>query len=399
MRPHILIAEDVKTQREDLENYIRALPKEQSRSLRIVDFDIVLSSCAADAKDKLLEPVRQENPFDLLLLDLNLPEHKGGRERLKNGFEVLEIAQSRRAAKETVIVSGYLEMSANVLQSVRGGAADLFYKQTTGDELQFQEAVLRSLRRTVARDSSTILEQRIKNLVPYAERGLVYHLGLCFSRSIQEVGRAGDAIRGELRERLGLDMEQDKSDLLLQQLGEIERSLQNGRQEWVRLQAALGLSTPASSSGVSLTEAVAKLEQSFEPALITKNAVLNATGLLPAKVLSFNGDGCAVLPEMILGGLAGLPEFTEKSTELTLFSEVHDDWLDVTLRDNLPQFERNEARNINEGFGIGPDPRFSRAWGLSVMQQVALRGGGRLTVDPSGGGNTIEYRIPRARNG
>jgi hypothetical protein len=61
---------------------------------------------------------------------------------------------------------------------------------------------------------------------------------------------------------------------------------------------------------------------------------------------------------------------------------------------------RADAQAINGGFAIGPNhgaTRFGRAWGLSVVQHVALRGGGRLIVTPQQQGSQITYVIPLAQ--
>ncbi|HEY6348827.1 MAG TPA: hypothetical protein VI636_05395 [Candidatus Angelobacter sp.] len=401
MIPQILIVENEASLLGDYHRYITNIGNDALNSLRVIDFDIVEATCADDAKKELVKAAQQNRPFDLLLLDLGLPNHPNPNDPGEpgNGIAVLDCAQEQRAAKEIVVVSALLKEPKNVIEAVHSGAADFVNKLDFRKEY-VQEAVLRSLRRTVARSSLHIFDHRIRSLVPCSEQSLVYGFGICFSRCIQEVGRAEDAIQGELRERLGLDPEQDKSDLLVQQLMEIDRSLQSGRQDWVKQQTLLGLShLPPNAEKVALTQAIAKLEKDLESCLIVKNATIKNDDLM-ADVLSFNGDVLTVLSEMILGGLAEIKEeFPRTNYELMLSAEVQENWVDLRLRDNCTTLKSQDARNINEGATIGPSA-FDRAWGLSVAQYLALRGGGRLTVEPrTREGNIITYRIPRAPDG
>ena len=62
------------------------------------------------------------------------------------------------------------------------------------------------------------------------------------------------------------------------------------------------------------------------------------------------------------------------------------------LRNVLRQSEGDRVELFN-----GRDGQW-RAWGLSVAQQVALRGGGRLIVEPLEGGNLITYRVTLAQD-
>ncbi|MGZ8845797.1 MAG: hypothetical protein ACXW3C_04975, partial [Pyrinomonadaceae bacterium] len=55
-----------------------------------------------------------------------------------------------------------------------------------------------------------------------------------------------------------------------------------------------------------------------------------------------------------------------------------------------------QVQAINSGQRIIPDANFGRAWGLSVAQHVAMRGGGELKLTSKRGKNIVTYYIPLA---
>jgi hypothetical protein len=119
-----------------------------------------------------------------------------------------------------------------------------------------------------------------------------------------------------------------------------------------------------------------------------------------AVVISFNGEVEAVLSEMIFGALKDYRgSWNEAVLELSgEVDEAEGEWVKIKLKDHLRSLSSYDATAINAGIGVYSGKRFSRAWGLFVMQHVALQGGGRLTVQTSGGENTIVYGIPQALN-
>jgi sensor histidine kinase regulating citrate/malate metabolism len=70
----------------------------------------------------------------------------------------------------------------------------------------------------------------------------------------------------------------------------------------------------------------------------------------------------------------------------------------VTFTDNLPPISAKDAEQINTGSFTVSQQRFSRVWGLAVMQHIAVLGGGRLIVEPQEQGNIITFLIPLENN-
>jgi len=382
-----LILEDEPDLLKDFGDCVKGMEPNPFPSLGKTNFHVDEVESAAKAKELLLKAGQEAQPYDVMLLDLAVPENRG-MANVEEGLNVLKLAQKARGAREVVVVSGNTEG----MNRARGlGAKHFVNKQGyRKKDLETEFRIVAAIR------STKILENRIRELTRQGEHSLVYHFGLCFSRCLQEVDRASDAIEGELH---------DRGDALMHQVAGLRDALKSGRRNWAELQTALGLGSLASPAPISIRKILDGLKQKLAPCLFIKNAKANIEGELEATVLSFNGDATAVLSEMILGRVASISDNLDvtdnrdQTVNLVVSSHVQGDWVEVVLHDNLASsLSDDDAQNINEGIGIHTGPRFSRAWGLSIMQHVAQRGGGRLMVEMPGEGNTIKYRIPRAHN-
>lgn len=383
-----LILEDEPGLLEDFSDCVKELAPSSLPSQEKTSFHVDGVKSAAAAKELLRKA--QTQPYDVMLLDLSVPESRGNP-NIEQGLDVLKQAQEEGGTREIVIVSGNGEgmdrardMGAKHFVDKRGFRRDYLATAVT------QALVPHFWGRIVAAIESTkILENRIRELACQSEYSLVYHFGLCFSRSLQEIDRTGDAIEAELY---------DPGDALTQQVAGLRDALKGGRRNWAALQTSLGLGDSALPKPICIHMVLNGLKHRFAACLFMKNARLDIDGVSKTDVLSFNGDVTAILSEMILGGLADVPDNHDHVANLTVSSQVHGDWAEVVLHDNLVRLSRDDVRKINEGIGVHTGPRFGRAWGLMTMQHSALRGGGRLIVEMPGEGNTIKYRIPRAHN-
>ena len=149
---------------------------------------------------------------------------------------------------------------------------------------------------------------------------------------------------------------------------------------------------------------LASIQENLSPCQFVKNMSINMgfsqTG--QTSVLSFHDDVRMVLQEIIAGALSTLTDYgNEYAIDITM--RVRDGQAEMQFYDNFKQqIAREDAQAINGGFSVGSNhgpTRFGRAWGLSVAQHIALRGGGRLIVksESSLQGNVVTYFIPLAQ--
>jgi hypothetical protein len=106
-----------------------------------------------------------------------------------------------------------------------------------------------------------------------------------------------------------------------------------------------------------------------------------------------------IIREILTGGLSEIKE-ADPSTlpEVVVNIEKNVGMAEISFRDGFNPIPAEQAEQITKGEIIPPRDGQWRAWGLSVAQQVALRGGGRLIVEPMEGGNLITYRVTLAKD-
>lgn len=395
-----MIIEDNPNERYRYADWVSSIPAEKLGPLRVSIRQPDLSENEHQAIRMISSPETLKCPYHLALLDLKLDETD---DEAKKGLVVLDEIRTRQAAHEIILVSRQLYTATNPGERITriiqgGGVADYIDKLYISKE-RLQEAVLRSLQRTIARQSAAIFEQRIRDLVPYSEQGVAYVLSSCLSECLQEIRRSHGTLRSEVWERLRL-AEQDRGDLIIQQLAIIDRAVTKAKSDWAERQQELGLSSRSIPQSIDIPKEIENLKNALEPALITKNATIVFDGPEPAhKALGFDTDVQAVLRELILGVLYTLPDFGVEEAVLRFSIAVREQGLDLQLHGRLPEPSRlHDPAVAGNTAGITED-RFSRRRGFSVMRHAALRGGGDLIVERTPEGTKMTYRIPIALHG
>ena len=120
----LLIVEDGPLRKELCEAIGEIACKPRSKWARD-NFVVESAGCAADAKAQLLDAAKIEQPYDLMLLDLGLPQGTGGNESIENGFAVLQVAQ-KSAVRTIVILSG---MTSAINRARRLGVTNFVSKE------------------------------------------------------------------------------------------------------------------------------------------------------------------------------------------------------------------------------------------------------------------------------
>jgi CheY-like chemotaxis protein len=395
----MLIVEDMEQTLQDSENYIHEIIEDYKRRAGIVRFKIDKATSIDEAIKKLTQNI--SSPYHLVLLDLHLPEPRtsqfetGGYVRQKThgifkGFEILEFIEETEAAESVIIVSGFQE---NLLDAFRKGASDFIIKPYEAEELQ--ERVLICWSRLLLKKSQRILQHRISDLIPYAEEGLTRPFNTCFSGLIQAVAHSTRDIETYMSERYGLDRQKDSQDFLFRCLKLQEDSVAQARNEWKALQSAL-LTRNEPYGAETIETLLEDIHQKLLPCLIVKNVFLESPDDSATEILTFDNNVSAVLKEIIMGALDTLPDYNKTENSITINIETVSRRAKMSFIDQVEPISTEDAEKINEGLNVDPRRRFKRAWGLSIVQQIAIRGGGRLEIKPQSQGNIVTYFIPSA---
>lgn len=399
----ILVVEDTGPDYERLEAILRALPSSEKTAWEITDIQIVRAANAKDALRLIEKGVKSGEPFDVIVLDLAIPD-SDGPPHTDHGFKVLRFARKLHAAHQIVIYTQFA-IDPNILRALREGATDFVEKPRAlaNDDQELRSRFATCWQRIREDASATLLEERIKNLVPYAESGLAQRYTACFSTFLQQVAQTSEDVKHYAMDRFGLDLVKDSQDYLIRCLRDQDEDISTAKRNWVNLNANLLNGEGAELTPIPLRTLLDSIHSKWSPCLFIKNYRYVDSVKTGAGVLTFHQDVRIIIQEIIAGALSLLPDYgTEHKLEIT--AELNDGQVAIRFSDNLSGefgITAEDASVINDGLILGPDHgrrRFGRSWGLSVAQHLALRGGGRLIVEPRRDGSTITYFAPSQTN-
>jgi DNA-binding NarL/FixJ family response regulator len=421
MELRALIVEDDLLQLDGLELAFRSIPEVDQRRYG-VDMDKVFvekADCAAVARRKLEEASVSARPFDILIQDLNLPNHSGEKEEgVRVGLDLLKFAYDRKAAREICIVSAFHDFDS-VSAVYDRAAVDFIPKDYESKDLP--RLILRLWERRLMKESARILDERIKTLVLYAEREFIHKVSSSLSRVVQTVLHEVEGMKSSFSERLGIDPQNDPQDPLLKHLAAMRQAIREAPKECGDARDAvqdlfkvfLPLIGQEQTQPVSprneqndrpvigfIEDILREVVDAISPSLTVKRVRVEIPEERKTQVVSFGEDAPTVLREIALGGVAELPEQNDLSRDIliTVDKIEKDGKAEVRFVDNMSRIPHEKEEEINSGMSLPPDGGLGRAWGLSVIHQVAKRSGGHLNVESSEQGNIITYFIPLAKN-
>jgi len=401
MNLRTIIIEDEKPQAEAARYVLQTISREQMREAGINGVEVTLANCAAEALSHLQKAVEEKKPYDIMLLDLSLPEDTGRNEAAEQGLSILDFVQKRKVAHGVIIVSVFTELDRYVGPAFRLGADDFIGKPYNVEEMQARVLKTWNRIKQLHRQKmlNEVMQASLRELAPYADKGISYQLGSCFSKFIRAVRSEADELRNALLKQFGLNSPGELPGALAQHLADVENSIKDAREEWKRIQEPFKIADDR-PRGLVVEKAVNQLAEELRPCMTVK---LDSPADAETHILSFQ-DACQdnammIIREILVGGLIELDEHEfQKSLEAEVKVAVVDGMAEISFRDNFKPIPAEQAEQISKGENIPPRDGQWRAWGLSVVQHIALRGGGRLIVEPLEDGNLIIYRVTLAQD-
>ena len=130
IEPRILVVDDE-------ENLLRSTEKTLFRE----GFDVETANGNIPALELVQEALREDEPFDLIILDLNMPDFTG-QESKYAGLELLERLKSETPDTPVIVNSAWDEVETAKM-CIDKGAADYFVKGRTDEMLQKIQSVLK----------------------------------------------------------------------------------------------------------------------------------------------------------------------------------------------------------------------------------------------------------------
>jgi CheY-like chemotaxis protein len=386
MKLRALIVEDDKYQAEAISYILQGTDERQMKDAGIAGFEITVVNYAADARKALEKAGRDAAPYDLLLLDLGLPENPGEDEKPEMGIELLKLAKDLEAARGIIVISVFTDLERYAMLA----ATDFIGKPYGKDELQTR--ALNTWK--VVREKHRHRKISERDLTLYANIGIIYRLSSCFSRLVHSAQRETEELRGELIEHFGERHTYALPEPLARRLTMIENLIQRARNEWREIQEPFQI-TGDTPHGLDIEEEIKRFAEELRPCIAIK---LEQPADHDMRILTFNdafrNNASMIIREILTGGLSEI-----KEADLSILPEVivnvekKTGMAEISFRDSFSPIPADQAEQITKGEIIPPRDGQWRAWGLSVAQSIALRGGGRLIVEPLEDGNLISYRV------
>lgn len=390
----VLIVEDEELQAQGIEDDLLCLAEEDKHRLGVDVFVVHQAASVIEAQELLSQATKC--PYDLLFLDLGLPLKKGWRETdVENGFTVLNLARDLNAVKQVIVVSKFPQYE-NVRRAFLGGALDFIEKVARREVVQAK--TVESLKNILVKKSDWLLGQRLCDLIPYDEQVLAYRFSACFSGLTQDVVHETEQLEDELGERLGLNAKTDSQDSLLRHLEALSVAVRKSKQSWADLQEMLPKGGEEPKRYV-LADLLREIETELLPCLKVKQVKLDIPPGQPVEVLSFHKDTRVVIRELILGALSKLTSYSEseRTLEISISITPESEYAKVIFNGDLFHFDEPTRVALAKGQRQN-DGSFGQAWGLSVAQHIALRGGGRLQFGSPEQPDSVTYFLPLARH-
>lgn len=419
MKLRALLVEDDPDQLDGLELVFDSIPEAERQRYGIDEISVEKADCTQLAREKLESAARSARPYDILLQDLNLPSNPGGKEEgVEVGHSLLEFAHGLEAAKEICVVSVNTDFNS-VSAAFRRGAVDFISKPYEPTELP--RRILQLWERRLMKESAKVFEDRIKILIPYAEREFISQISSCLSNVVHGIRQEVEGMKRSFSERFGLDTQSDSQDPLLEHLAVMRQTVSEAMKEWGETKelaqdifngflplTEIGQSQQATPSLTHneqpivgyIEDILREVRDSVSSCLVIKGVTVTIPDERETQVVSFGSDVRNVLNEIILGGISELSSQNNltKDINITVSKIEKDEKAEVRFEDNLPLIPNEKAKHINTGVSLKLDGSYGQTWGLSIVNQVARRGGGHLNVEPSAQGNVITYFIPLAKN-
>ncbi len=386
-----LIVEDDKYQAEAIGHILQTTDERQMKEAGIEGFEITVANCAADARRALERAARDAAAYDLLLLDLGLPENPGENEKPEKGIELLKLANDLEAARGIIVISVFTDLERYATLA----ATDFIGKPYGREELQTRTLNVWK----AVREKSRHRKISERDLALYANIGIIYRLSSCFFRLIHSAQREVEEMRGELIEPSGGRQTGARHAALERRLEAIESLIGRARDEWMEIQEPFQIAGDA-PSGLVIEEEIKRFAEELRPCVAIK---LEPPADRDTRILSFKdafrNNASLIIREILTGGLSAMKE-TDLSTmpEIAVKIEKKAGMVDISFRDGFSPIPASQAKQITKGEIIPPRDGQWRAWGLSIAQSVALRSGGRLIVEPLEDGNLITYRATLAQD-
>jgi len=388
MEAHVLVVEDKQEWIESFERDLHNPPPLVLSKYGDLSFCVDTVQSLDEGSLRLEQAHKQQRPYDIAIVDLEIPQTTGGENPLvKHGLELIRRIPSARTA--VVVVSIHAHFS-NVRAAFVSGALDFVSKDSYSPE-DLLNAVMEAWEKTWMscrhRESELWKDRLLMQLQQFKDEVADRFTTLLTSRAGRLLN-AVDSVAEGLDDRFLLSEEREPDDSIVKSLKQIrsetEQMLQRASELRQRISPRERRVKP-----VDAMDILRSVSDKLYPAQIFRRTRVKLPDPAPPSVMvgSFSEDVAAILEEVLFGSITAYPSL-DKSRSGPLSST----WNEVVVSVN----EKDDSVSIIIEDAASPEPlkpydpltapteelrRRHREWGVWLAQRTAHNIGAQLTVE------------------
>ena len=390
MKPTLLIVEDEEPIRIDLKETFANPPADFKQQYGIDGF-LVSTADRAEAAVEDLRAARAITPYDVLLLDLGLPEKRESGEfnNYEVGIRLLQKEVNEGACTNVVVASAHGDKTAVLVELIRTRAVfDFVQKPWDRRNQQVFDSVMQAFFRGQHRLWQDVRRQRFEGwLLVQACVQVADRMARAVSTGLENVLTQAET----LRDRIDCHIPEKltHSHPLMQYFNRIQFAINHTKSECARTRGSVSPSARRLEK-VALGPIVEEALQELRPGFITKELTPIGPAAAQLSVHTLRADLKTVIKEIVFSAIEASPD--RGRIRIQVKEEAQRKTIDVSVVDEGSPLNEDMCRRISRGDLVEREEE--RAWALSLAGRMARNMGARIEPVATEAGNLVSLRIP-----
>lgn len=349
-RPRVLVVDDDAALRRAMEIILQS------------EFDVT----TLESGNRALDHLRQNNDFDVISLDLNMPG--------MSGIETLQAIKQHSPTTEVLLVTAFQDLES-AKQALKLGAYDYIEKPINKDT--YRQSIRKGVqRRQQALESEQAIERLdiVKAQLVHSEK--LSAIGQLLAGVVHEINNPLSGIAGYSELLLVGDVSPEKSRKYLENIQQCAHLCQNIVQKLL----AFSRKQEPKREHVQVKDVVESTLELMQH-LFNKNAVQVVMELTDNMPLT-NADANQIQQVFlnIMTNAVQAMQTQDRSPTITINAEFDDHFIRINFTDNGPGIPKDNLRQIFEPFFTTKPEGKGTGLGLSVCYEIVQEHGGDIYV-------------------
>ncbi len=355
---------------------------------RASPFQVTIVATGEQAETILRNAYEHTQPFDIVLLDLELPLVRGNAPLLDVGMNLLKLATRdfALAANAVVVHSGFTKFEY-VRETVRAGVADFVGKPSNPNELF--GSVATAYRQSRDRMTKQWLElQRNKRqhwIISQARNQVADRILTSVTRGLEDVLDQTRMVTSTLKDQFQFDCDRDRDEPLCRELNAMRERTQSIADTCVKIRPQESVEG-IKIEQVNLTEVVEQILREFRVGLVSKRIALVKELASNCHIATFREEAEAILHELLFSAIDAAPS---GATITLALHQKRDSDATLEISDTGPIVP--SPGKDDEWSNEFASKESERAWILSLVERVAKSIGSSVSIKGTRSENTVIF--------